>query len=128
MVTLHDLSGITNEIVSRLYVAGISNLDQLVRHGATSVGRMQIADKASLDYSQIKRWVHQADLLRLDGMTPRLSEKLLSIEVLTIPKLAYKDSSDICKRLFDEFGVTESSELIQTLIRQAKTMPKLINH
>ncbi len=130
MASVSELMGIDEAQVAALAEAGIYTVDQLLDSGATSSGRMRIADEAHLTDELVKRWVHQADLFRLEGMTSRLAAELQSIGVYTVPKLAYRTSDELHAELmaFANESNIPTRETLEELINEAKKMPKVVHH
>lgn len=114
--------------------AGIYTTDQLLARGASSAGRMRLADETHLADAQIKEWVHLSDLLRLDGVSASLAVLLAAAGVMTVPKLAYQTSDALHAKL--QAVNQEKSYLkklptvaeLETLIHSAKRAPKMVRH
>lgn len=134
MVSISRVNFIGCDNAKLLARAGIHSLEQLLREGATSMGRMRIADAANLDDKMVKSWVHYADLRRVEGVGPKLAEILSAIGVLTVPKLAYKSPSALCKIVNDYiervgYDINKLSEnQLAKIIANAKSLSKVVEH
>ena len=134
MASIRDMTDMTERSAELLRDAGIRTLEQLLEAGATSTGRMSLADEAHLDDQMIKRWVHQADLLRIKGIGPDFAELLCLAGVCTTPKLAYRTTDSLYIELAetnDRYHVVRrlpSRHELSDFITDAKRLPKLIHH
>ncbi len=134
MESVNKITGIGKKEAEALARAGIHTTTQLLEEGATSVGRMRIADEARLTDAQVKGWVHIADLLRVEGMTPDLAALLCRIEVPTVPKLAYRSPGPLLAELeayngrYHTIGSLPDAATIERMVNQAKHLPKVVEH
>lgn len=109
---------------------GILTASQLLEAGATSAGRMKIADTTMLDIDEVNRYVHMSDLLRVSGIGAELAHLLCEAGIATVPKLAYRDPDSVESILATQNGgkpVLSAKEL-ERIIAEAKTLPKVIQH
>ena len=134
MASVKDIYGISEAQAEALAEAGVHTTNQLLEVGATSTGRMRLADEARLTDELVKKWVHQADLMRIDGVGPAVVGLLCAVGVCTVPKLAYHDSDSLRRDLVayaeqtpDAIKVPSSSTL-ETYIAQAKKLRKIVHH
>ena len=134
MASVKDIYGISEAQAEALAEAGVHTTNQLLEVGATSTGRMRLADEARLTDELVKKWVHQADLMRIDGVGAAVVGLLCAVGVCTVPKLAYHDSDSLHRDLVayaeqtpDVIKVPSSSTL-ETYIAQAKKLRKIIHH
>lgn len=134
MANINDIEGVSPAHAALLMDIGIRTTDQLLELGATSTARMLLADQTHLSDETIKQWVHHADLLRIDGMTPAYAELLCRFEVCTVPKLAYRDVRLLHAALSEwnhrEHAVdwVPSIAELEDFITQAKELPKVVHH
>lgn len=134
MTSIKAIIGIEDTAVDRLHDAGVCTLEQLLELGSTSTARMQLADRTQLDDASIKQWVHQADLMRVNGIGPEFAHLLCQVGIFTAPKLAYRSTDSLYAELVegnhskhimhDLPGIHELHEYITS----AKHLPKLIRH
>ena len=134
MTAIREAINIDAVSLAKLEEAGVRTLDQLIEIGASSAGRMRLADETQLDDSTIKAWVHQADLMRVAGIGPTFAHLLCEVGVCTTPKLAYRSTESLYAELMQQNSVSHSMKQlpsiteIHTFITQAKRLPKLIRH
>ena len=134
MTTIKEIIDINQRSVDLLADAGVRTLTQLLEVGATSTGRMQLADEAHLDDKTIKRWVHQADLMRIKGLGPEFADLLCRVETCTVPKLAYRSTEGLYAELVELnerehiVGRIPSRDELHSFITEAKRLPKLVQH
>ncbi len=134
MTSLGEIIGVTPGAMERLRDTGVRTTEQLIEVGATSSGRMRLADETGLDDEIIKLWVHQADLMRVPGISPELAHLLCQVGVSTVPKLAYRNT----EKLYEELSIyARRVRNVASLPSQlelhgfgiiAKRLPKLVRH
>ena len=134
MASIKDIQDMNEAQAAALAEVGVRTTNQLLEAGATSTGRMRLADEARLTDELVKKWVHQADLMRIEGVGGRLAGLLCAVGVCTIPKLAYHVSDSLYQDLVDYAaqapGRTKipSIETLDSYIAQAKKLRKLVHH
>lgn len=134
MSNVISLSGATRSDLDRLRQAGIRTTEQLLEAGATSIGRMNLADRTLLSDATIKQWVHQADLMRVRGIRPDFAQVLYGMGISTLPKLAYQQVNLLHAQLsryatYHHLSVAlPSLSQLRGYIAQARHMPKLVQH
>lgn len=128
------ISAIGTREANALADIGIYTSAQLLARGATSSGRMRVADESRLSDEQIKAWVHIADLLRLDKVGTRLATLLCAAGVMTVPKLAYQTARGLYEKLLatnaDNIYMKRLPDLqdLEGIISAAKHEPKIVRH
>ena len=134
MTSIKAIIGIDDTAVDRLHDAGVCTLEQLLELGSTSTARMQLADRTQLDDASIKQWVHQADLMRVNGIGPELAHLLCQVGVFTAPKLAYRSTDALhadlveCNHSLRAMRQLPGVAELHEFITSAKTLPKLVRH
>ncbi len=129
MVSVTVLDGVSRHEAERLANVGVRTTDQLLELGSTSTDRMRLADETNLNDADIKAWVHQADLLRINGMTAAFSSKLCQAGVCTVPKLAYRSAEKLSADLTARAAKPMVDKMkLQVMIAEAKALPKLVHH
>jgi predicted flap endonuclease-1-like 5' DNA nuclease len=134
MASIKEIIGVSEREAERLRDAGVRTCEQLIEVGATSAGRMRLADEANLDDATIKSWVHQADLMRIPGIGPETAHLLCQVGVCTVPKLAYRSTTilyDELKRYAEKvhkLAAMPSFTELHDFTVSAKRLPKLIRH
>ena len=134
MTRVQDIVGIDEVAAERLREVGVRTSEQLIELGASSTARMRLADQTHLDDATIKQWVHQADLMRIPGVSPGLAHLLCQVGVCTVPKLAYRSSEALYAELVSFTSKRHETQYLPTLAElhhygvSAKHMPKLVHH
>lgn len=127
MTNIKDLPHVPLESIDRLSRVGVRTASQLLEQGSTSIERMRLADRTGLDDALVKTLVHEADLLRVEGMSPITASRLVELGVSTVPKLAYQESSVLHGKL-ESLGSTVSKQKLAQLIACDKMLPKVVKH
>ena len=134
MVSIKSIEGIKPAYQEKLLSIGIRTTDQLLEAGATSTGRMRIADEAHLSETQVKEWVHRADLLRIHGISHEVADLLARVGACTVPKLAYRQAVSLHDDLVSYNAAHHVVKHVPTvgeveaILKAAKRLPKMIHH
>ena len=134
MASISIITDINEQAADKLRQVGVRTSEQLIEKGATSTARMRLADETGLDDAAIKCWVHQADLLRIPGMTAALAKILCDVGVCTVPKLAYRSSDALYHELQSQAEKVRQLKVLPTLPElhrfsvTAKQLPKFVYH
>lgn len=72
---------------AKLEAAGITTPDELLEKCAMPEGRKAVAAKTDISESQLLKWVNIADLMRLKGIEPEMSQLLDAAGVGTVTAL-----------------------------------------
>jgi predicted flap endonuclease-1-like 5' DNA nuclease len=89
---------------------GVRTVDDLLRVGATSVGRQRIARRLGVSYKMVVSWVHRGDLLRVKGVGRQYSELLESAGVSSVTDLSSRNARVLWRTLR---GVNREKKLVR---------------
>jgi predicted flap endonuclease-1-like 5' DNA nuclease len=89
---------------------GVRTVDDLLRVGATSVGRQRIARRLGVSYRMVLSWVHRGDLLRVKGVGRQYSELLESAGVSSVTDLSNRNALVLWQTLR---GVNREKRLVR---------------
>lgn len=78
---------------------GIQTVSDLLRVGATRLGRQRIAREVGVSYSVVLKWVYRGDLLRIRGVGRQYSGLLESAGITTVTDLSMRNPLTLCQRL-----------------------------
>jgi predicted flap endonuclease-1-like 5' DNA nuclease len=126
------INGIGPTYGESLRNSGIETVNDLIRAGATKLGRQRLANRVGVTYASVLKWVHRGDLLRINGIGKKYSALLESAGVNTITDLSMKNPSYLCqklrmlnkeKRLVRR---TPPSKTIEIWVRSAKTLERIV--
>jgi hypothetical protein len=84
---IHAIKDINAAHAAKLQAAGITTPDALLEQCATPEGRKAVAAKTDIGESQLLKWVNIADLMRLKGVEPEMSQLLDAAGVGTVTEL-----------------------------------------
>ena len=135
MVTsIKEIKAIGSDNAERLAAVGIRTTAQLLEVGATSTGRMRIADETHIAEEDILMWVHRADIMRVNNITEELAQLLCGVDVCTLPKLAFRRADTLHLALTEYASEHRALKHVPTvkdlekIISKAKIMPKTVRH
>ena len=94
-----SIEGIGPALSEKFAVVHIKTVEQLLKEGATSAGRKEIARTTGLDTSRILKWVNMADLFRIKGIGSEYAELLEAAGVDTVKELKNRDPENLCAKL-----------------------------
>jgi predicted flap endonuclease-1-like 5' DNA nuclease len=89
---------------------GVRTVGDLLRVGATSVGRQRIARRLGVSYKMVLGWVRRGDLLRVKGVGRQYSELLESAGVSSVADLSNRSAYDLWQTLR---GVNREKRLVR---------------
>ncbi|MGW8288982.1 MAG: DUF4332 domain-containing protein [Candidatus Bathyarchaeia archaeon] len=89
---------------------GVRTVDDLLKVGATSVGRQRIARRLGVSYRMVLSWVHRGDLLRVKGIGSQYSELLETAGVSSVADLSNRDDFVLWQTLR---GVNRQKRLVR---------------
>jgi predicted flap endonuclease-1-like 5' DNA nuclease len=134
MAKIVDVEGIGTKFADKLIKAGVASTDALLKVGATSKGRKDLAEKAGIGDALILKWVNHVDLYRIKGVGSEYSELLEAAGVDTIPELAQRKAGNLIQKIV---AVNKEKKLVRKLpvesqvanwIEQAKKLQRVITY
>jgi predicted flap endonuclease-1-like 5' DNA nuclease len=132
MSKITQIEGIGPSYAQKLEGAGITTTDALLEKGASPQGRKAIAEQTTISEKMILRWVNQADLSRIKGVSEEYAELLESAGVDTVPELAQRNAENLHQKMTD---INKTKKLVRKLpsanqvsgwIQQSKDLPRVV--
>jgi predicted flap endonuclease-1-like 5' DNA nuclease len=127
---LTSLPGINEATEAKLNAAGINNVNDLLVEGATPQGREELAARSGLPPPQILKFVHYADLFRIDGIAGETARLLDGAGINTVSELARCDAANLQMKLqqvnHSKKGKPPTKQQVADWIEAAKTLPKVV--
>jgi predicted flap endonuclease-1-like 5' DNA nuclease len=112
MANLLRVEGIGEVYTQKLSDAGIKTTNALLKQGATSKGRKEIAENSGISETLILEWVNHVDLFRIKGVFEEYADLLEEAGVDTVKELAQRNPANLYKKLVE---VNEQKELVRQL-------------
>jgi predicted flap endonuclease-1-like 5' DNA nuclease len=84
------IEGIGPAYAAKLKEVGITNTSELLAKLSTRKERTTIAEKTGISDKRLLSWANKADLMRIKGIGPQMSDLLEAIGVNTVPQLAQR--------------------------------------
>jgi uncharacterized membrane protein len=131
---LKYIEGIGDVYRTKLFEAGISNVDDLLREGSTVKGRKEIAEQTGISETLLLRWINHADLYRIHGIGPQYAELLEAAGVDTVPELAQRVPANLCDKLAEANAQRKlvrhlpALAQVESWVTQAKELPRVIKY
>ena len=127
---LTSLPGLNEEIEAKLNAMGINNVNDLLVEGATPQGREELAARSGLPAPRILKFVHYADLFRINGIDGETVRLLDGAGVNTVAELARCNASNLQTKLEQVNKATKgkppTEEQVAEWIEAAKALPKVV--
>ena len=132
MANLLRVEGIGEVYAQKLSDAGIKTTNALLKQGATSKGRKEIAGNSDISETLILEWVNHVDLFRIKGVFEEYADLLEEAGVDTVKELAQRNPANLYKKLVE---VNEQKKLVRQLpgksqvenwIAQAKQLDRAV--
>ena len=131
---IEEVEGVGPAYAAKLQAAGVSTTDDLLAKGASPKGRADLEAATGISHSLLLEWVNHVDLMRLDGVGSEFSDLLEAAGVDSPAELAQRNAANLAQT-FQELNAARatvrrvpSEEVITGWIKQAKTLPKNVEH
>lgn len=112
--------------------AAVDSIEMLVRTGATSKGRAELAEKMGKPQHVIRKWVQLADLMRVHGIGEDYALLLWQTGITAIPELG-QQNPEALERLLENVNQRlnvvhrlPAPEKIEDWIIQAQILPSIV--
>ncbi|MDI6698267.1 MAG: DUF4332 domain-containing protein [Candidatus Saccharicenans sp.] len=134
MTLLKAIEGIGDVFMDKLKEAGVYNVKQLLRAGATPAGRKELAEKTGLSEAQILKWVNRADLMRIRGIGEEYSDLLEMAGVDTVVELAQRNAQNLQQKLLEINAEKKlvrrvpALKMVRYWIERAKKLPRIVTY
>ncbi len=134
MASLAKIEGVGTATAKRLAKAGLKTTHGLLRHGATTKGRKEIAKKSGVNEKAVLRCVNMCDLYRIKGVGEEYADLLEAAGVDTVPELAQRNAANLHAKMLTVNGkkrlVRQPPALsrVENWVAQAKQLPRVITH
>ena len=134
MTKLTEVEGIGEVYAQKIKDAGVATTNALLKQGATSKGRKEIAEKTGFGEKLILEWVNHVDLFRIKGVGEEYADLLEEAGVDTVPELAQRNPENLYQKLG---AINEEKKLVRRppsqaqvgdWIEQAKALPRVITY
>jgi len=134
MASIVDIEGIGPVYREKIIAYGIKTVEGLLKAGASSQGRSQIAAGTGISSSLILEWVNHADLYRIKGVSEEYSDLLEEAGVDTVVELAQRNSENLYAKIKE---VNMAKKLVRRLpsarqvgdwVDQAKSLPRVVTY
>jgi predicted flap endonuclease-1-like 5' DNA nuclease len=128
------IEGVGEAYGQKLRGIGITAPLLLLKNGATSQGRREIAVKTGISEKLILKWVNQVDLYRIKGIAQEYAELLEVAGVDTVKELALRNPQNLHQKLLE---VGKEKQLVrrppalsqvENWITQAKKLPRVVSY
>ncbi len=134
MTKLAKIEGVGESYAQKLHEAGIATIESLLEKCASPQGRNELAEKSGISEKLILKWVNQADLTRIKGVSEEYAELLEIAGVDSIPELSHRNPENLLESLTransEKHKVRKLPAISQVTdwVGQAKTLPKIVSH
>ena len=134
MASIINIEGIGETYQKKLVVYGIKTVEALLKQGASSKGREEIAAGTGIASKLILEWVNHADLWRIKGVSEEYSDLLEEAGVDTVVELAQRVPANLYNKMAE---VNMAKKLVRRLpsekqvadwVAQAKKLPRVVNY
>ena len=129
-----DIAGIGEVYAPKLIEAGIITPKELLDKCATPAGRKALAEETGISEKLILTWTNHADLMRIKGIGPQVSDLLEAAGVDTVKELRNRNAENLAAKILE---VNEEKHLVRRvpvlkevvkMINQAKELPPVMTY
>lgn len=96
---MSELGGILPSDKEKFLLCGITTREDLLRQGSLPSGRALLKDKLGVCPWRLLRWVHRADIARVEGIDCQCAALLEYIGLDTVPELAEREATEIYPKM-----------------------------
>lgn len=101
MARLVEIGAIGPANAEKLRAVGVGTTETLLLAGATSEGRAAISAETGIAEDVIRRWVAQADLLRIKGLGSEHADLLETAGIDGVSELVRRNATHLQAKLFE---------------------------
>jgi len=133
-INIIDIEGIGPTYAQKLNSINIYTTSDLLKAGATPLGRKELAEKTGISGKLILEWVNLADLFRIKGVGEEYSDLLEEAGVDTVVELAKRVPENLHAKMLE---VNEQKKLVRRppplsavkeWVEQAKKLKRMIEY
>lgn len=134
MAKLEMVEGIGSVYAEKLRAVGVKSTNDLLKKGATTKGRKEIADASGIGDALILEWVNHVDLFRIKGVGEEYADLLEEAGVDTVPELAQRNPQNLYKKIVEtnqEKNLVRrlpTQKMVEGWVAQAKKLPRIIQY
>ena len=134
MAHVEDIEGVGAASAAKLEAAGVKTIEGLLSAGGTAKGRADLVEKTGISDMLILKWVNHADLIRIKGVGPEISEILEASGVDSVKELAQRNATNLRVKMEEVNDAKKlvrqlpSESQVQGFIDEAKTLPGAVSH
>ena len=134
MSSVIDIEGIGEVYSQKLHEAGVATTEELLQQGATPGGRKELVQKTGIGDRLILRWVHRADLFRVQGIGEQYSDLLAAAGVETVLELAQRRADHLHQKMAETneakklVRVVPGPEQVAEWVKQAQKLPRVVSY
>ena len=134
MANVEDIEGVGAASAAKLEAAGVKTIEGLLSAGGTAKGRADLVEKTGISDMLILKWVNHADLIRIKGVGPEISEILEASGVDSVKELAQRNATNLRVKMEEVNDAKKlvrqlpSESQVQGFIDEAKTLPGAVSH
>ena len=134
MAKIEKVEGIGPTYGNKLKAAGVPTTGALLKKGATTKGRKEIAKETGISAKLILEWVNHVDLFRVKGVGEEYADLLEEAGVDTVPELAQRKPANLYEALV---ATNQKKKLVRQLpgetrvaawMQQAKKLPRVVQY
>ena len=134
MTKLIDVEGIGPFYADKLKNAGVGSTESLLKMGATTAGRKELAANSGVSDGLILEWVNRVDLFRIKGVAEEYSDLLEASGVDTVVELAQRNAANLYQKMVEVNNAKNkvrklpTQAQVENWIMQAKQLPRAVSY
>lgn len=134
MGNIKEIEGIGAAYAEKLLAAGINTEEELLKAGATSAGRKDIAEKTGVSEAKVLEWVNRADLSRVKGIGSEYADLLEAAGVDSVPELGQRNAANLHAKLKE---INDAKNLVRQMpsettvagwVQEAGQLDRIVTH
>lgn len=132
MASIAAIRAMGHRDATKLRKARVRTTDSLLQHAATRPGRSELSDRTGIPTTDLLRWAHQADLMRVNGVGSEYADLLSAAGVDTLKALRRRNAANLMA-LVTQVNTKKRSvqrlptmEMVQGWIDEANALDPLV--
>lgn len=115
MASIAAIRAMGHRDATKLRKARVRTTDSLLQHAATRTGRSSLSERTGIDTTDLLRWAHQADLMRINGIGSEYADLLASAGVDTLKSLRRRNAANLMALMTQVNGKSRTVQRLPTV-------------
>ena len=131
---INAIESLDEAMESKFIAAGIKTVEKLLERGASKEGRKELAKELDIDVKQLLRFVNNADLFRVKGVSTQYADLLKAVGVDTVKELRHRKPENLHAKMAKmnaEHNFVKqlpTVNMVTKYVQHAKELPPVVTY